>query len=83
MRHVGIREFKNHATSMLSAGETLVIERHGRPIGFFIPVEAKDRSAGRESLGRLAHAVDDLLDRTGLDENQLVDEVSGSRLRRR
>ncbi len=82
MRHVGIREFKDHATTMLSAGETLVIERHGTPIGFFIPVEAKDRAAGRESLGRLAHAVDDLLDRTGLDEDQLVEQVRASRLRR-
>ncbi len=80
MRHVGIREFKDHATTMLSGGETLVIERHGRPIGFFVPVEAKDRAAGRESLGRLNRAVEATLARTGMDEDQLVNEVSGSRI---
>lgn len=79
MRHVGIREFKNHATTLLSGGETLIIERHGTPIGFFIPVNAKDRVAGRESLGRLGLAVEQVLDRANLDEDELVEEVGGSR----
>ena len=81
MRHVGIREFKNQATTMLSAGETLVIERHGKPIGFFVPVAAKDRREGRAALGRLGRVVDELLDESGLDEDELVREISGSRRR--
>jgi antitoxin (DNA-binding transcriptional repressor) of toxin-antitoxin stability system len=76
MRHVGVREFKDQATSMMSAGETIVIERHGKPIGFFVPVEAKDRKKGRAALGRLGKAVDAVLDETGLDEEQLVRELS-------
>lgn len=47
MTHVGVREFKDKATAMMSSGETLVIERHGRPIGFFVPVDATDRRRGR------------------------------------
>lgn len=81
MRHVGVREFKNQATSMMSAGETLVIERHGKPIGFFVPVEAKDRERGRAALGRLGRAVDTVLADTGLDEEQLVEELTGKRRR--
>lgn len=77
MRHVGIREFKNQATAMVNAGETLVIERHGTPIGFYVPIDAKDRAAGREALGRLGRVVDDVLERTGLDEDQLVEELAG------
>lgn len=79
MRHVGIRDFKNQATSLLSSGETLVIERHGTPIGFFVPVVAKDRQAGRAALGRLGAAVGEVLHRTGLDEETLVAEVNGAR----
>lgn len=82
MRHVGIREFKSQATTMLSAGETLVIERHGTPIGFFVPIEAKDRDSGREALGRLARVLDSLLDRAGLDEEELVRELSPAGSRR-
>jgi antitoxin (DNA-binding transcriptional repressor) of toxin-antitoxin stability system len=82
MRSVGVREFRDQATSMMGAGETLVIERHGEPIGFFVPITAKDRRAGREVLGRLGHLLDDVLDRTGLDEDALVREVSAARRKR-
>jgi len=82
MRSVGVREFRDQATKMMGAGETLVIERHGEPIGFFVPISAKDRRAGRKSLGRLGNAVDDLLAKTGLDEDELVSEVTRPRRRR-
>ena len=78
MRAVGIREFRDRATQMMSAGETLVIERHGEPIGFFVPISAKDRRAGSEALGRLGEAVDDLLATAGIDEGQLVTEVTSN-----
>lgn len=79
MRHVGVREFKDQATSMMSAGETLVIERHGKPIGFFVPVDAIDRRRGRAALGRLGQAVESALGATGLDEEQLVRELTEKR----
>jgi len=64
---------------MMAAGETLVIERHGEPIGFFVPITAKDRRAGRAALGRLGKLVADVMTRTGLAEDDLVHEVSGKR----
>jgi antitoxin (DNA-binding transcriptional repressor) of toxin-antitoxin stability system len=76
MRHVGIREFKTQATTMLASGETLVIERRGTPIGFFLPIEAKDRNAGREALDRLGETVTGILDRLGIDEDELVGEIA-------
>ena len=81
MRSVGVREFRDQATQMMSVGETLIIERHGEPIGFFVPIAAKDRRAGHEALGRLGHAVDGLLEATGLTEDELVAQVSPERRR--
>jgi antitoxin (DNA-binding transcriptional repressor) of toxin-antitoxin stability system len=77
MRHVGVREFKNQATSLMASGETLVIERHGQPIGFFVPLEAKDRKAGRAALGRLGKVVDEILAKTGMTEDELVEALGG------
>ncbi len=37
MKQVGIREFRDHATKYLAGDEVLAIERHGQPIGFYIP----------------------------------------------
>jgi antitoxin (DNA-binding transcriptional repressor) of toxin-antitoxin stability system len=82
MRSVGVREFRDQASTMMAAGETLVIERHGEPIGFFVPVTAKDRRAGRKALGRLGAAVDVLTTTTGISEDDLVDEVTSGRRRR-
>lgn len=79
MRSIGVREFRDQATTILAAGETLVIERHGEPIGFFVPITAKDRRAGRAALGRLGKLVADVMTRTGLDEDDLVLEVAGKR----
>lgn len=82
MRSVGVREFRDQATSMMGAGETLVIERHGEPIGFFVPVTAKDRKAGRKALGRLGAAVEDLISKAGVEEDDLIDDVTRGRHRR-
>lgn len=82
MKTVGVREFRNQATSMMGAGETLVIERHGEPIGFFVPITAKDRRAGRKALGRLGDIVEDVLRTAGIDEEELVREVVGVRRKR-
>jgi len=81
VRSVGVREFRDQATSMMSSGETLVIERHGKPIGFFVPISAKDRRAGRTALGRLGKVVDEVLHTTGLDEDEIVREVTSTRRR--
>ena len=79
MRAIGIREFRDQASSILAGGETLVIERHGEPIRFFVPITAKDRRAGRDALGRLAGLVDDIIARSGLDEDEIVSEISPKR----
>jgi hypothetical protein len=82
MRAVGVREFRDQATSMMGSGETLVIERHGEPIGFYVPVTAKDRRAGREALGRLGDALDKIVATTGVSEDEFADEVTRRRRRR-
>ncbi|MCY3926084.1 MAG: hypothetical protein OXG52_11365 [bacterium] len=82
MRSVGVREFRDHATALMKLGETIRIERHGKPIGFFVPVPAPKRSRHevRQSLDRVGEAVQRVLDRTGLDEEDLVEAVvPGSR----
>jgi len=63
---------------LMGSGQTLVVERHGEPIGFFVPV-AKDRQAGLEALGRLGVVVESILAATGLDEDELVAEIAGNR----
>ena len=76
MRSVGVREFRDRATQMMAGGETLIIERRGEPVGFFVPIAATDRRAGGEALERLGELIDDVLARTGLGEEELVSELA-------
>lgn len=82
MKTIGVREFRDQATSLLASDETLVIERHGAPIGFYVPIAAKDRRTGREALGRLGSLVDEVIPRTGIDEDELVHGLTSKRRRR-
>ena len=76
MKRVGVRDFKDHATTYLASGETLVIERHGEPLGFFVPINAVDRVAGDAALARLGAAITRVFTATGIDEDDLVAEFS-------
>lgn len=82
MRSVGVREFRDQATTLIASGETIVIERHGEPIGFFVPILATDRRKGRAALGRLGDLVASVLAEAEVSEDDLVNEVVTRRRRR-
>lgn len=70
MRHVGVREFRDRATQYLSGGEVLVVERHGRPIGFYIPAARRDAEL-RDALKQLEETVEQVIEESGLNEEEL------------
>ena len=75
MKHVGVREFRDRATSYLKGTEPLAVERHGKLIGFYIPVESKRSSEDelKEALVRLDASVKRVLEETGMTEDELAD----------
>ncbi len=71
MKRVGVREFRDHATSYLAGDEVLAIERHGQPIGFYIPTGAGRQESFTRALERLEQAVRRVLAESGLSEEEL------------
>ena len=78
MRSVGVREFRDRATALMKLGETIRVERNGKPVGFFVPVPVPRRSRQevRESLDRVGDAVERVLNSTGLGEEDLVEALT-------
>lgn len=74
MRTVGIRQFRDHATTLMKLGETIRIERNGKPVGFFVPVPTPkhNRTEIIESFDRVGEVVERVLETTGLSEEELV-----------
>lgn len=79
MKRVGVREFKEEATALINAAEPLVIEKHGTPVGFYIPLTVKDKTGpeAKAAVERLDAIVADILERTGMTEDEFVAELTG------
>jgi len=76
MKDVGVREFRDHASSYLSGVEPLIVRRHGRVLGFYLPVRRKDDEQElRAALRELSESLDELRRETGLSEEELVEEL--------
>jgi PHD/YefM family antitoxin component YafN of YafNO toxin-antitoxin module len=75
MKRVGVREFRDRATRYFKETEPIAVERHGRLIGFYIPVESKkkDEAELKEALARLDASVKRVLEETGMTEDELAD----------
>lgn len=78
MRTVGIRQFRDHATTLMKLGETIRISRNGKPIGFFVPVPTPkhNRTEIVESFDRVGEVVGRVLQTTGLSEEELVRAIA-------
>ena len=68
LKNVGVREFRDHATSYLSGPDPVAVSKHGRVIGFYIPVD-RDEDEVRSAVARLGQTVGRVLDETGLSED--------------
>ncbi len=76
MKNVGVREFRDHASSYLSGEEPLAVRRHGRVLGFYLPVKHKsDAQELQAALRELGESLAALRRETGLSEEDLVEEL--------
>lgn len=75
MKHVGVREFRDRASDYLKNSEPLAVERHGKLIGFYIPVEKPGATEAQEfgaALSRLDATVRQVLEESGMTEDELA-----------
>ena len=71
VKSIGVREFRNNASTYLSGSETIAVNRHGKVIGFYIPLE-RDEDEVRRAVARLGAAVGQVLEETGMTEEELA-----------
>lgn len=77
MKDVGVREFRDHASNYLSGSEPLAVRRHGRVLGFYIPVRQKsDREEVNAALREARESLAELKRQSGLSEEELVEEIA-------
>lgn len=79
MKRVGVREFRDHATQYLASDNVLAVERHGRPIGFYIPVNATPLEERQHVVAQFGKAVERLLAESGMTEDELAEALDFNR----
>ena len=76
MKSVGIREFRDKASQYLASKEAIAVKRHGKLVGFYIPVEQSDEIEIQRALQRLSQTVETALAESGMDEAALADALN-------
>lgn len=72
MKSVGIREFRDKASQYLSSREVVAVKRHGKLVGFYIPVTQSEEIEIEQALQRLNQTVESAMAESGLDEASLA-----------
>lgn len=80
MKSVGIREFRDKASQYLASNEAVAVKRHGKLVGFYIPVEQSESVEIEQALSRLNQTVSKAIAESGMDEATLANalDLSGS-----
>lgn len=71
MKSVGIREFRDKASHYLASDEAIAVKRHGKIVGFYIPVRGSDEAEVQAALMRLSRTVETALAQSDWDEEKL------------
>ncbi len=71
LKNVGVREFRDHATTYLSGSDPVAVNKHGQVIGFYIPVE-RDHEQVKQAIENLGRTVEKILEETGMTEEELA-----------
>ncbi len=86
MRIAGIRELRADIKGVLSAGEPILVTRHGRVSGVYVPLDEPDRIPDdlRKDIVRvLGEHLNRQLDAAGVCEEDVLEDFNAHRRRRR
>lgn len=72
LKNVGVREFRDHATTYLSGPDPIAVSKHGRVIGFYIPLD-RDEDEVQRVVAKLGQSVQRILHESGMSEDELAE----------
>ena len=75
MKSVGIREFRDKASQYLASREAVAVKRHGKLVGFYIPVAQSEEEEISQALQKLNQTVAKAIAESGMDEAALADAL--------
>jgi antitoxin (DNA-binding transcriptional repressor) of toxin-antitoxin stability system len=76
---VGIREFREQLGMYLESDQPVAVTKHGRTVGFYIPVRRDVTSEDRQALRDAGRRLDAWMAENRVSEPELVDDFERAR----
>jgi hypothetical protein len=86
MKVAGIRELRAKSAALFGSGEPVLVTRHGKVSGVYVPLDEPDRlpdDLRRELVAVLGRHLAKVLERKGVTERELAEDFHAYRQRRR
>lgn len=71
LKNVGVRQFRDHATRYLSGPDPIAVSKHGRIVGFYVPLQ-RDQDEVSTAVTRLGETVAHIPSQSALSEEDLA-----------
>jgi len=82
----GMRELRAKSAALFGSGEPVLVTRHGRVFGVYVPLDEPDRlpdDLRRELAGVVGRHLAKVLERKGVAERDITEDFDAHRRRRR
>jgi len=86
MRVAGVRELRGNLAGLLDGGEPVLVTRHGKMAGLYLPLDDPDHvptDLRQELAGVLGRHLSNLLEARGVSEDEIQEDFDAHRRRRR
>ena len=86
MKVAGMRELRAKSAALFGSGESVLVTRHGRVFGVYVPLDEPDRlpdDLRRELAGVVGRHLAKVLERKGVAERDITEDFDAHRRRRR
>lgn len=86
MRITNVREFRNKATTIFKQDEPVIVTRHGKVVGLFLPLEESDSlplEMRRELLTKFGEYISKSLEMKGVTEGEILEDFESFKKGRR
>jgi antitoxin (DNA-binding transcriptional repressor) of toxin-antitoxin stability system len=86
MKVAGIRELRAKSAALFGSGEPVLVTRHGKVSGVYVPLDEPDRlpdDLRRELVAVLGRHLAKVLERKGVSEREVTEDFHAYRQRRR
>jgi antitoxin (DNA-binding transcriptional repressor) of toxin-antitoxin stability system len=86
MKVAGMRELRAKSATLFGSGEPVLVTRHGRVSGVYVPLDEPDRlpdDLRRELAGVVGRHLAKVLERKGVTDKEIAEDFDAYRRRRR